>query len=178
MGTATVAISMLASALVAAAQSPEGSILAPQPSAQVELYRNLEKRYPTGLVRRGPTVRPLPVSTHLIDPRYVSGEERGSVDDFMARNHVAGLLVIKNGEIVLERYSFGETSTDGWTSYSVAKSVTSTLVGAAIRDGKIKSLDEPVTKYIPDMKGSVYDGVTVRDLITMRSGVKWNENYE
>jgi CubicO group peptidase (beta-lactamase class C family) len=123
-------------------------------------------------------VRPLPVSTHQIDPKYVSAEERGSVDDFMARNHVAGLLVIKNGEIVLERYSFGETAGDRWTSFSVAKSVTSTLVGAAIQDGKIKSLDDPVGKYIPDLKGSVYDGVTVRNLITMRSGVKWNENYE
>lgn len=176
IGTASLA--MLASMSIAAAQSTGGSILAPQPSAQVELYRNMEKRYPTGLVRRGPTVRPLPVSAHSIDPRYVSGEERGSVDDFMARNRVAGLLVIKNGEIVLERYSFGETSSDRWTSYSVAKSVTSTLVGAAIQDGKIKSLDDPITKYIPDMKGSVYDGVTVRNLITMRSGVKWNENYE
>src|ERR1700676_4546401 len=89
IGPATVAIFMWARGPAASAQSTGGSILAPQPSAQVELYRNMEKRYPTGLVRRGPTVRPLPVSTHLIDPRYVSGEERGSVDDFMAQNHVA-----------------------------------------------------------------------------------------
>src|SRR5580704_1138664 len=121
IGTATLANSLLASVSSAVAQSTGGSLLAPQPSAQVDLYRNMEKRYATGLVKRGPTVRPLPVSTHQIDPKYVSAEERGSVDDFMARNHVAGLLVIKNGEIVLERYSFGETAADRWTSFSVAK---------------------------------------------------------
>ena len=62
-------------------------------------------------------------------------------------------------------------------SFSVAKSVTSTLVGAAIQDGKIKSLSAPVTDYIPELKGSGYDGVTVRQLLMMSSGVKWNEDY-
>ena len=64
-----------------------------------------------------------------------------------------------------------------WTSFSVAKSVTSTLIGAAVKDGKIKSLDDRVTLYIPELKGSAYDDVTVRQLITMTSGVKWNESY-
>jgi CubicO group peptidase (beta-lactamase class C family) len=59
----------------------------------------------------------------------------------------------------------------------VAKSVTSTLVGAAIKDGKIKSLDDPITLYLPDLKASAYEGVTLRQLITMTSGVKWNEDY-
>ena len=59
----------------------------------------------------------------------------------------------------------------------MAKSVTSTLVGAAIQDGKIKSLNDPVTAYVPDLKGSAYEGVTVRQMLTMSSGVKWNEDY-
>ncbi|HYM35618.1 MAG TPA: serine hydrolase domain-containing protein, partial [Steroidobacteraceae bacterium] len=63
------------------------------------------------------------------------------------------------------------------TSFSVGKSVTSILLGAAIQDGYIKSLDEPVTKYVPQLKGSGYDGVKIRQLITMTSGVKWNEDY-
>src|SRR5690606_29854148 len=61
--------------------------------------------------------------------------------------------------------------------FSVAKSVTSTLVGAAIQDGKIAGLGAPVTDYIPELKGSGYDGVTVRQLLMMSSGVKWNEDY-
>ena len=71
----------------------------------------------------------------------------------------------------------GRKPEDRWTSFSVAKSVTSTLVGAAIKDGKIRSLAAPVTDYIPELKGSGYDGVTVRQLLTMSSGVKWNEDY-
>src|SRR6201999_619295 len=71
----------------------------------------------------------------------------------------------------------GRTEKDRWTSFSVAKSVTSTLIGAAIKDGYIKSLDSQVATYLPELKGTAYDGVTVGDLITMRSGVKWNENY-
>ena len=59
----------------------------------------------------------------------------------------------------------------------MAKSVTSTLVGAAVKDGYIKSLDDKVTRYIPGLRGSAYDKVSVRQLLTMTSGVKWNEDY-
>jgi CubicO group peptidase (beta-lactamase class C family) len=88
-----------------------------------------------------------------------------------------GLIVLKDGRIVLERYGLGRRPQDRWTSFSVAKSVTSTLVGAAIQDGYIKSLDAPVTDYIRELKGSAYEGVTIRQLLTMTSGVKWNEDY-
>ena len=98
--------------------------------------------------------------------------------DYMKANDVSGLLVIKNGQIVFERYGLGRGPNDRWTSFSVAKSITSTLVGEAIADGKIKSLDAPVDQhYITELKGSAYDGVTVRQLLTMSSGVKWNEDY-
>ena len=95
----------------------------------------------------------------------------------MKAYNVSGLMVLKDGKVVLERYGLGRQPQDRWTSFSVAKSVTSTLVGAAIQDGKIKSLDDPVTPYIPELKGSGYDGVTVRQMLTMSSGVKWNEDY-
>ena len=64
-----------------------------------------------------------------------------------------------------------------WVSFSVAKSLTSTLVGAAIKDGHIASVDDAVTRYIPELRDSVYDGVTLRQLLTMTSGVRWNEDY-
>ena len=64
-----------------------------------------------------------------------------------------------------------------WTSFSVAKSFTSTLLGAAVRDGFITSLDDPVTTYVPGLAGSAYEGVTVRQIATMTSGVAWNEDY-
>lgn len=99
------------------------------------------------------------------------------VDAFIADNNTAGLIVVQDGRIRLERYARGYERQGRYTSFSVAKSLTSTLVGAAVRDGFIKSVDDPVTRYIPELAGSAYDGVTVRQVLTMTSGVKWNEDY-
>jgi CubicO group peptidase (beta-lactamase class C family) len=96
---------------------------------------------------------------------------------YMTANDVAGLIVVQDGRVRLERYARGHSRQGRYTSFSVAKSLTSTLVGAAVRDGFIKSVDDPVTRYIPELAGSAYDGVTVRQILTMTSGVKWNEDY-
>lgn len=95
----------------------------------------------------------------------------------MAAHNVAGLLVLQDGRIRLERYARGYSDKGRYTSFSVAKSLTSTLVGAAVADGYIKTLDDPLTCYIPELTGSAYDGVSVKQLLTMTSGVKWNEDY-
>ncbi len=99
------------------------------------------------------------------------------VDAYMASQRTAGLIIIQDNKIRLEKYGLGYDAASRWTSFSVAKSLTSTLVGAAVRDGYIKSLDDKVTAYIADLRGSAYDDVTVRQLLTMTSGVKWNEDY-
>ncbi|MFO1262118.1 MAG: serine hydrolase [Rhodoferax sp.] len=99
------------------------------------------------------------------------------VDAYMAGQRSAALLVVHDGKLRLERYGLGFDATGRWTSFSVAKSFTSTLVGAAVKDGYIKSLDDKVSLYIPDLKGSAYDEVSVHQLLTMTSGVKWNEDY-
>jgi CubicO group peptidase (beta-lactamase class C family) len=100
------------------------------------------------------------------------------IDQYMAGQRTAGLVIIQDGKVRLERYGLGFSAQGRWTSFSVAKSFTSTLVGAAIQDGHIKSLDDKVSQYIPDLRGSAYDDVTVRQLLMMSSGVKWNEDYE
>ncbi|MBL0915888.1 MAG: beta-lactamase family protein, partial [Sphingopyxis sp.] len=99
------------------------------------------------------------------------------VDAHMAKQRNAGLIIVQNGQIRLEKYALGYGGAGRWTSFSVAKSFTSTLVGAAVKDGYIKSLDDKVTVYIPGLRGSAYDDVSVRQLLTMTSGVKWNEDY-
>jgi CubicO group peptidase (beta-lactamase class C family) len=137
----------------------------------------MEKIGATRVVRRGAHVHPLPKAASEIDPRWTWRGHDYDVASYMAAMRTTGVIVLKDGRIVLERYGLGRTATDRWTSFSVAKSITSTLVGAAIRDGYIKSLDAPVTDYIPELKGSAYDGVTIRELLTMTSGVKWNEDY-
>lgn len=99
------------------------------------------------------------------------------VDAYMAGQRSAALLVVHDGKLRLERYGLGFDGDGRWTSFSVAKSFTSTLVGAAVKDGYIKSLDDKVSLYIPDLKGSAYDDVSVRQLLTMTSGVRWTEVY-
>ncbi len=105
------------------------------------------------------------------------GEKEKALEAFMTEQKVAGFLILQDGKIRLERYALGHSESNLWSSLSVAKSVTSTLVGAAIKDGYIKGVDDYVTNYIPDLKGSAYDSVTIRHLLTMTTGVRWNENY-
>jgi len=154
------------------------SILMWTPDQQKTGYKSMEKLTAHKVVKRGAEVFPLPAG-EPIDAKVkvkIDGKTL-TVDQYMAAYRTSGLLVIKDGKVVLERYGLDRTPQDRWTSFSVAKSVTSTLVGAAIKDGHIKSLDEPVTTYIPQLKGGGYDGVTVGQLITMTSGVRWNEDY-
>ena len=121
------------------------------------------------VVPAGTTPSPMPPGPPLKLPL--------DVNDYMAGQRSAALLVLHDGKLRLERYGLDFDSSGRWTSFSVAKSITSTLVGAAIRDGYIKSMDEKVSDYIPQMKGSAYDDVSIRQLLTMTSGVKWNEDY-
>lgn len=133
-------------------------------------FPNMESVYPGNVVKAKGPVRLLPKGAPLkIDPAVV--------DAYFKDWNTAGLIVLKDGKVVFEKYARTLTPTGRWTSFSVAKSFSSTLVGAAIKDGKIKSLDDLVTTYIPELAGSGYDGVTVRQLLTMTSGVKWNEDY-
>ncbi len=99
------------------------------------------------------------------------------IDAFMQHQRNAGLLIIQDGKIRFERYALGYGPEGRWTSFSVAKSLTSTMVGAALKDGYIRNINDKVTAYIPGLRGSAYEDVTVRQLLTMASGVKWNEDY-
>ena len=174
---AIIAATHFASAACADDLPKREAILQWQGNAQVEGYRHIDRIFPTHIVRRGEKLHPLPVASSPIRPSYRVGAESGSVDEYMARNRTAGLLVISKGRIVLEKYALGVTSADRWISFSIAKSLTSTLLGAAIADGKISGVDDLVTRYIPELKGSAYDDVTIRQVLTMRSGVAWNEDY-
>jgi CubicO group peptidase (beta-lactamase class C family) len=171
------AIALSSAALAGEALPPPTGFLFWTPAQQSIGYRNIDKICPTRTVKHGSNVFPLPESQSTIKVKYqFQGSEWGTAK-FMKANNVAGLLVIKHGKIVLERYGLGETPRDRWTSFSVGKSVTSTLIGAAIKDGYIKGLDSAVTEYLPGLKGSASEGVTIRHLLTMTSGAKWNEDY-
>ncbi len=99
------------------------------------------------------------------------------IDRFMERDSVMGLIVVRGGEVLAERYADGHGPEKRWVSYSISKSVVSMLLGAAIEDGLIESVTDPVTRYVPLLEGSAYEGVTIEDVLTMSSGVAWNEDY-
>jgi CubicO group peptidase (beta-lactamase class C family) len=144
-------------------------------------FRQMEVLTTTRTIEAGDTVREIPAGKPLpaLLPAADGTDGAGiSIDDYMADQRLAGLVVLQDGKARLEEYRMDFTKDDRWTSFSVAKSLVSTLVGAAIKDGFIKSLDDPLTTYIPELEGSGYDGVTVEQLLTMTSGVKWNEDYE
>ena len=119
------------------------------------------------------TPSPTPLALPAGPPLEIPG-----IDAYMAEQNTAGLVIIQDGKVRFERYGLRFDVAGRWTSFSVAKSFTSTLVGAAIQDGYIGSLEDKVSQYIPDLRGSAYDEVTIRQLLTMSSGVKWNEDYE
>jgi CubicO group peptidase (beta-lactamase class C family) len=123
----------------------------------------------SNIIEAGDDVYPMPKS----EPLDVGVD----VDAYMTAQRTAGLVIVHDGKIRLEKYGLDFSGDGKWTSFSVAKSFTSTLVGAAIKDGYIKSIDDKVSAYIPDLKGSVYDEVSIKQLLTMTSGVKWNEDY-
>lgn len=134
-------------------------------------FRDMENWFEGHEVKGALEARALPEGTPLDDT--LAAEIRGMMD---ATNAV-GVMVLQKGQKRFESYRLGFGPEQRWTSFSVAKSFTSTLLGAAIQDGFIGSLQDPVTRYIPELAGSAYEGVTVEQLATMTSGVAWNEDY-
>lgn len=148
------------------------------PEQQVAGYRNIKLVFPTRTIAAGGQVLELPEQLRSLDDVKIQADGRNlTVHDYFLQQNVAGLLVIKDGKIVYERYGLGNTEDSLWVSFSVAKSVTSMLIGAAIQDGYIKSVDEKVTAYLPRLKNSAYDQSSIRNMLQMSSGVAWNEDY-
>ncbi|MEM1143750.1 MAG: serine hydrolase [Pseudomonadota bacterium] len=148
------------------------------PKQQVAGYRNSDKIFPTRIVSAGEDVLDLSYAKRdLGGVEIVVGDSKMTVDEYFTRQSVAGLLIIKDGKILYERYGLGNDENSKWVSYSVAKSVVAMLVGAAIQDGYIKSVDEKITDYLPRLRNSSYDQSSIGNLLQMASGVAWNEDY-
>lgn len=138
---------------------------------RAERFRSMEQWFAGYEVPAASKARALPKGAPL------SAALQADLKTLMADTNGAGIMVLVDGKVAYEAYGLGLGPQDRWTSFSVAKSFTSTLLGAAVKDGFIKSLDDPVIRYIPELKNTAYDGVSVRQLATMTSGAKWNEDY-
>jgi CubicO group peptidase (beta-lactamase class C family) len=140
-------------------------------ATRADRFRRMEDFFAGYETTPGPVVRKLPAGTAY------DAATTAALDAYLASSNAAGIMVLQDGRVRYEKYALGFGPEGRWTSFSVAKSFTSTLLGAAVKDGFIASLDDPVTKYLPQLTGSAYDGVSVEQLATMTSGVKWNEDY-
>lgn len=161
-----------------AAEEVADSLLTTTPANQAATYRHVDRIAATRIIRRGPAVQALPRHAVQLDAlQYEWGGRPVGIDDYMSRNRCGGLLILKDGAVALERYAMGNDAASRWTTFSVAKSITATLVGAALRDGRIASLDDGVAAYVPELRGSAYADNSIRELLRMCSGVRWNEDY-
>ena len=142
-------------------------------------FRNTYRQYQADVFStRGAPPYPLPAAPSTLSTlRYSFGGRTFSVRDYLRHESIAGLLILKDGRVVYEYYGDGNTDKTLWTSRSVAKSVVSILVGMAIKEGAIGSVDDEITRYLPELKGTAWSEVTLRDLLQHTSGVAWNENY-
>jgi CubicO group peptidase (beta-lactamase class C family) len=149
-----------------------------RPDIQVNTFRHIDRLFPSRIVPHSASIYPLPLSDKpLLIVNFVSKGRKYDIFDYLSLNRVGGLLILKDGKIAFEDYELGNTNQTRWVSWSMVKSISSTRVGAAIEDGSIASIDDPVTKYLPQLAGGAYEGVTTRNVLQMASGAKWDETY-
>jgi len=143
----------------------------------VENFRSFYNQYPSSTVKRSGPVFELPEKHQGLPESYVYNEKSGKISEWIKRTDTTGLLVIKNGAIVFEKYFDGTQKSTRLISMSVAKSFVSFMIGKAYEEGKIADLQDPVDKYVPILKGSGYEGVSLKNVLQMSSGVRFTEDY-
>ena len=140
------------------------------PDRIVQNFSHMDRLFLSRPLPRGEgPVSPLPKGPQAVLPPEVA--------DWIVARNVTALVVLKDGALVHESYHLGTGPDDLRISWSVAKSFLSALFGIVLAEGKIASLDDPVTKYAPSLVGSAYDGASIHDVLTMSSGVGFNEDY-
>ncbi len=139
-------------------------------------HSHLDEIFPGRLIHKAPTPSRL---VRVAEPRLTwtfQGVEL-TLDDYLARNPTTGLLVARGDTIVVERYQYGRTDRHRLTSWSMAKTVTAMLVGLAISEGAIRSLDDLAAGYVPELAAAEYGRTSLRHLLQMSSGVRFDEEY-
>jgi CubicO group peptidase (beta-lactamase class C family) len=128
-----------------------------------------------------PAAKPmlLPVAPAAPDYHWSIGDAHGlTVDDYLARQRITGLLIVRDGVIQIERYQYDRKPTDHFTSESMAKSITALAIGIALGEGRIRSLDDPVERYVSNLRGTLYGATSIRNLLRMASGAHYLQTYD
>ena len=164
------------------------NILFWSPEQRAAGFPSIERFYPVRRVEQ--SVSALPLVTKKLSQDRLNGFEyrfdlfneetvvSDGVAGYMKRMPTGGLIAVQGRDVLLEKYSLGHQMDKRWISFSVTKSVVSLLVGAAIKDGYIKSANDKAMVYLPELRGGSYQDSRIKDLLQMSSGVAWNEDYD
>ena len=168
-----------ADVLLASGGSAEASPLFMSQAERRIAFAHFDVLYPTRVIRGSGVPSPLPsLPVDLSGVSFNANETDMTVADLLNSEHLMGLLVVQDGKVLMEHYAADHGADVPWVTFSVTKSVTSLLVGAAIHDGYIDSVVDPIVKYLPRLAGSEYGESRVQDILQMASGIAWNEDYE
>ena len=143
---------------------------------RVGAYSHFDEIYPTHRIERA--AAPWMFKRSQADIRYYFRGNRSSVTEYLSCNPVTGLLIGKDDQILFEHYQYGRTDRDRLISQSMAKSITAMLIGIAIGDGAIKSVDDAAETYVPGFRDTEYGKTPIRDLLHMSSGVEFGETKD
>jgi CubicO group peptidase (beta-lactamase class C family) len=141
-----------------------------RPDHAVGAFTAMEQLFPVRVVAAGAEPRPLPSREPPVDWPFVQG--------YLDSHPATGLLVLKDGQLLVERYQYGRNAEHRFTSFSMAKTVVAMAVGIAVAEGRIGSLDDQVDKYEPALADSAWKGVALRHVLNMASGVRFDETYD
>jgi CubicO group peptidase (beta-lactamase class C family) len=141
-------------------------------------FHNMDQLFTTRVVGRSGSVWPLSRSDHALDFTYTFEGKTYTPEQFLERTYTNALLVMKDGRIVYENYRNNTNEETRFIAFSMTKSIISILVGVALEERRIKSLDDPIDRYLPELGSGGYSGVTIRQILQMRSGVDYEERYD
>jgi len=145
---------------------------------QYQNFARIPDMFPVSSVMPSEVSKDWPVGTSLTLPsEFTHGDTQQATSEFLEETDTVALLVLHKGDIHYENYWLTGGADVQWPSWSVAKSYVSALIGIAIEDGLIEDVNDPISKYLPELKGSGYDGVSIEDVLEMSSGARWNEDY-
>ena len=147
-------------------------------AVRVGSFSNLDRLLPHNTLKKAATPLPLPAAASPPKFEYRFENRTLALEDFLAHQRVTGLLLIKDGEILFERYQYERQPSQRFVSHSMAKSIVSIAVGMALAEGRIASLDDAVSKYVPKLAGSPYGETSIRNVLRMSSGVAFSEVYD
>ncbi|HVO48024.1 MAG TPA: serine hydrolase [Steroidobacteraceae bacterium] len=141
-------------------------------------FHSMDQIFETRRVDNAGPVWELPSNPQPLRFSYTHAGQTHQAEEVLERTFTNALVIVKHGRIVAEVYRNKTDAATHFISFSMAKSITSVLIGLAVADGHIHSIEDPITRYVPELMGSAYEGVTIRQALMMRSGADFEERYD